>query len=245
VRNTSARPGVDVAQLYVGLPPAGVDVLQPPRALKGFAKVALAPGQARRVTFALDERSLSYWNEAARDWKIAPGCYPLEVSRSSRDPQLRGALAVGRADCGPAAVRLPSGRGCTASAPRSSIASGGGLSASRSGVSLRGRTVDLACRGARGRGKVSAVEVAIAQRSGAACRWLDRRGGFGKPRSCSAAVWRRARLGRVRAGKVPWTFRASARLPRGSYLALVRGRDDGGAVERPRGRFNRRAFAVR
>jgi beta-glucosidase len=244
VRNTSTRQGVDVAQLYAGLPSPGVDVLQPPRALKGFAKVALAPGQAKRVTFALDERSLSYWNEAARDWRIAPGCYPLEVSRSSRDPQLRGALAVGGADCGPRAVKLPSGRGCAESPPRSSISSGG-LSASSSGVSLRGRTVDLACRGARGRGKVTGVEVAIGQRAGIGCRWLDRRGAFGKPRPCSAAVWRRARLGRVRAGKVPWTFRATAQLPRGRYFALVRGRDDGGAIERPLGKFNRRSFVVR
>jgi hypothetical protein len=49
----------------------------------------------------------------------------------------------------------------------------------------------------------------------------------------------------VRAGKVPWTFRAAARLPRGTYLALARATDSGGEVERRSGRYNRRGFRVR
>jgi beta-glucosidase len=245
VRNTSGRAGTDVAQLYLGLPSPSATVRQPPRALKGFAKVALGPGEARRVTFTIDERALSYWNEAARGWTVAPGCYTVEVARSSRDPQLSGAMTIGGANCGPGTVRLPSGSACAASPPRSSIASGGGLRASRGGIALRGRTVDVACRGGRERGTVSAVEVAVAQRVGVRCRWLGRSGRLSTSGSCQKPVYRRARLGRVRAGKVPWTFRAAARLPRGSYVALVRGRDSGGAVERPRGRFNRRSFAVR
>jgi hypothetical protein len=247
VRNTSGRTGSDVAQLYVGMPAPSESVPQPPRALKRFEKVQLGPGARRRVNFLLDERALSYWDEPSKSWKVAPGCYTIEVARSSRDPQLVGGLQVGDppGGCRPGAVKLPSGSVCAESPPRSSIASGGGLRAARTRVSLRGRTVDLACRRGKERGRVSRVEVGFAQRVGKRCRWLGRSGRLGKARSCARPAYRAAKLGRVRAGKVPWTFRARARLPRGRYLALVRGRDDGGAVEKRRGRFNKRSFTVR
>src|SRR3712207_7873908 len=38
---------------------------QPPRSLKGYRKVALAPGRAANVRFKLSDRDLSYWNDAA------------------------------------------------------------------------------------------------------------------------------------------------------------------------------------
>jgi hypothetical protein len=87
----------------------------------------------------------------------------------------------------------------------------------------------------------------VAQRVGRRCRWLGRNRRFGKRASCGSPVFAaRGRLGRLRAGKVPWTARVAARrLPRGSYLALVRATDSGGAVERKIGRFNRRSFRVR
>ncbi len=248
VRNAGSRPGVEVPQVYVGLPSPGAGVPQPPRQLKGFRKVALDPGRSKRVSVALDERSLSYWNEAAKDWSIAPGCYLIDVSRSSRDPQLTGAVTVGgsRGGCFQGAVGLPSGSACTASPPRSSI-SGAGVRATRRRVSLSGRTVDLACKGNSQRGRVRSLAVAVAQRAGGRCRWLGRSGRLGRRASCARPVFSRsAKLGRLRAGKVPWTARVPARrLPRGSYLAVVRAVDTGGAVERKLRRFNRRAFRVR
>jgi beta-glucosidase len=248
VRNTSGRAGTEVAQLYVGLPSPGADVPQPPRALKGFRKVSLGPGEARRVSFDLDERSLSYWNEAARDWRIADGCYTVEVARSSRDPQLVGALTVGgsRGGCMQGAVALPSGSACSASPPRSSIS--GAVGATRRRVSLRGRTVDLACRGNSQRGRVRSVDVAVARRVGRRCRWLSRRGRLSRrARSCSRPSFAgRGRLGRLRAGKVPWTARVRARgLPRGAYLVVARATDSGGSVERRLRRFNRRTVRIR
>ena len=248
VRNVSDRPGTEVAQLYVGLPSPGATVPQPPRALKAFAKVSLGPGQAKRVSFDLDERSLSYWNEAAKDWSIAPGCYTVEVARSSRDPQLTGALTVGgsRGGCTQGAVALPRGSACSASAPRSSIS--GAVRATRRRVSLRGRTVDLACRGNSQRGRVRSVDVAVGQRAGRRCRWLGRGGRLARrATSCATPAFaRRGRLGRLRAGKVPWTARVPARgLPRGNYVVVARAIDTGGAVERRLGRFNRRSFRIR
>ena len=98
VRNTGRRTGTEVAQLYLGLPDPGAGLRQPPRALKGARKLTLRPGQRRRVGFRLDERALSYWNEGARRWRVAAGCYRVEAGRSSRDIRLRGVISV-RAKC--------------------------------------------------------------------------------------------------------------------------------------------------
>ena len=98
VRNVSSRTGFAVPELYVSLPSlAGVP--EPPWQLKGFAKVALAPGQSRRVSLSLDARSFSYWSDAARGWRIGRGCVKIAVGSSSRDLPLRAAMAQGGAIC--------------------------------------------------------------------------------------------------------------------------------------------------
>jgi beta-glucosidase len=113
VVNTGARAGTAVPQLYLGLPQPASDVVQPPKALKGADKISLAPGQIRRVNFTLDERALSYWDAAADDWAVTPGCYGVMAGRSSRDIDQEATLAVGGASCPGAAARLPlPSRGC-------------------------------------------------------------------------------------------------------------------------------------
>ncbi|GAA2578553.1 glycoside hydrolase family 3 C-terminal domain-containing protein [Actinomadura fulvescens] len=92
VTNTGSRSGIAVPQLYLGLPSPGVDVPQPPRQLKGYRKVSLAPGASTRVTFPLTSRSLAYWNDSADAWKVAPGCYKVMVGASSRDIALTGSF---------------------------------------------------------------------------------------------------------------------------------------------------------
>ncbi|HWT92558.1 MAG TPA: glycoside hydrolase family 3 C-terminal domain-containing protein, partial [Solirubrobacteraceae bacterium] len=90
VTNTGARVGMAVPQLYVSQPDQpepGVEV--PPRQLKGFGRVRLAPGESARVTFTLDERAFSYWSVAGGGWRVAPGCHELFVGASSRDLPLR------------------------------------------------------------------------------------------------------------------------------------------------------------
>ncbi|HEV3471300.1 MAG TPA: beta-glucosidase BglX [Pyrinomonadaceae bacterium] len=60
VRNTGARAGEEVVQLYAGL--RGTSVARPVRELKGFRRVALGPGESRRVEFTLGREELSFWN---------------------------------------------------------------------------------------------------------------------------------------------------------------------------------------
>jgi beta-glucosidase len=62
--------------------------------LKGFEKVALKPGQSRRVHLKLDARSFSYWDINTHGWKIMPGTYRIMVGSSSRDIQLQDSLQV-------------------------------------------------------------------------------------------------------------------------------------------------------
>ncbi|MDL4771141.1 MULTISPECIES: beta-glucosidase family protein [Thermomonosporaceae] len=100
VTNTGARTGVAVPQLYLGLPSPGAGVPQPPKQLKGHAKVTLAPGRSSRITFPLTARSLAYWDTGADAWKVAPGCYKIMVGGSSREIAKTGTLSRGGAPCG-------------------------------------------------------------------------------------------------------------------------------------------------
>jgi len=98
VRNTGRRTGTAVPQLYVGLPGTRGRV-QPPRQLKGFQSLTLAPGRTRRVAFTLRERAFSYWSSARDRWQIAPGCYRIAVGRSSRQLDRGARLALHGGSC--------------------------------------------------------------------------------------------------------------------------------------------------
>jgi beta-glucosidase len=61
VTNTGSRAGEEVAQLYIRL--QGTSIAQPVRALKGFQRVALAPGETQKVTFHLTPDAFALWND--------------------------------------------------------------------------------------------------------------------------------------------------------------------------------------
>jgi beta-glucosidase len=69
-------------------------VRRPPRELKGFDKVFLAPGESRRVTFTLTDRDLSYWSVALGRWVLEPGEFRVEIGSSSRDIRLSATINV-------------------------------------------------------------------------------------------------------------------------------------------------------
>jgi beta-glucosidase len=95
VKNTGSRDGADVAQVYVG--DRHAQVPRPAKELKGFVKVQLRPGEAKRVSVTLDERALSYYDADAKQWRIGPGDFDVLVGRSSEQIELRGMLRVGTA----------------------------------------------------------------------------------------------------------------------------------------------------
>jgi beta-glucosidase len=87
ISNTGLRPGEDVAQCY--LQDCNASVTRPVRELKGFSRIALAPGESARVSFTLGPEELSFYSLDGkfkletglfRAW-IGPDCHAVsEVS---------------------------------------------------------------------------------------------------------------------------------------------------------------------
>jgi beta-glucosidase len=92
VTNTGPRAGADVAQLY--LSEDHPKIARPAQELKGFARVALAPGETRHITIPLDARSFTWYDVTAKAWHADPGSFTLHISRSSADPQLEGKITL-------------------------------------------------------------------------------------------------------------------------------------------------------
>lgn len=90
VTNVGAVAGREVVQLYVA--DATGTPGRPEKELKGFAKVSLEPGETKTVAFALDKRSLAWYDPEMKDWYAATGSYRLLTAHSSRD--LRGEVSV-------------------------------------------------------------------------------------------------------------------------------------------------------
>ena len=59
VKNSGQRAGEEVVQLYIGL--RGTSVARPVRELKAFQRVALGPGESRRVEFTIGRNELAIW----------------------------------------------------------------------------------------------------------------------------------------------------------------------------------------
>lgn len=96
VKNTGTREGADVAQVYVGV--TRTKVPRPAKELKGFVKVGLRPGEAKKVSVLLDRRSLSYYDSNAKQWRADPGDFNVLVGRSSAQIELQGKLTLAAAN---------------------------------------------------------------------------------------------------------------------------------------------------
>lgn len=83
VTNTGERAGKEIVQLYVRDVQSSVN--RPSKELKGFAKVALEPGQSETVTIKLDKRAFAYYNVQLGDWHVETGDFELLIGRSSAD----------------------------------------------------------------------------------------------------------------------------------------------------------------
>lgn len=81
VRNTGARPGKEVVELYVR--DLESSVVRPVKELKGFAKVALAPGEAKDVAFVLDGRAFAFYHTGVHDWRVESGGFAILAGPSS------------------------------------------------------------------------------------------------------------------------------------------------------------------
>ena len=90
VRNTGARAGAEVVQVYAALP-AG-ELPRPPRELKAYAKVFLQPGETKTVLLKVKTADLQTWDPASKKWTLIPGEYVFQAGNSSRELPLKASL---------------------------------------------------------------------------------------------------------------------------------------------------------
>jgi beta-glucosidase len=88
LRNSGAREGAEVLQLYVHDVQSSVD--RPMKELKAFRRVTLKPGESQTVSFTLDKNAFAFYDVAKRDWVVEPGSFEVLVGASSRDIRLKG-----------------------------------------------------------------------------------------------------------------------------------------------------------
>ena len=80
VTNTGESPGVEIAQCYVSDRLASVT--RPQRTLRGFARVALNPGETIEVAFTLGPRDLAVYDHS-NQWVVEPGEFDIYVGGSA------------------------------------------------------------------------------------------------------------------------------------------------------------------
>ena len=88
--NTGKREASEVIQVYVGDDKATVP--RPPRELKAFQKVSLAPGESRTVELSLGTRAFAFWGKDG--WTVEPGTFTIAIGSSSRDIRFTKSIAL-------------------------------------------------------------------------------------------------------------------------------------------------------
>ena len=86
VTNTGKREGTETVQVYVK---ALDDPGAPIKALKGFKKLSLKPGETQQAVISLDSEAFEYYNEAIDELSVKPGRYQILYGTSSRAEDLQ------------------------------------------------------------------------------------------------------------------------------------------------------------
>jgi len=86
IRNTGDMAGEEIVQLYVGAQDSSVE--RAVRELKGFRKIALQPGDTKRVTFELPADHLAYYDVQQATWVVESIRYRIFVGPSSKESDL-------------------------------------------------------------------------------------------------------------------------------------------------------------
>ena len=92
VRNTGARAGAEVVQVYAAAP--GGEQPKAPRELKAYAKVMLAAGETKTVKLQVKTADLQTWDSAGKAWTLPSGDWVFQAGDSSRDLPLKATLSL-------------------------------------------------------------------------------------------------------------------------------------------------------
>jgi beta-glucosidase len=97
ITNTGDVVGDEVAQLYVYLGEG-----EPPKVLRGFDRITIAPGQSATFTAELTRRDVSVWDTVSQNW-VQVQNPTIYVGTSSRNLPLSGTLSSGGSSPSPPA----------------------------------------------------------------------------------------------------------------------------------------------
>jgi beta-glucosidase len=92
VTNPGAVAGKTVVQVYVHA--RASDLVRPDKELKGFAKVALQPGETKTVRVTLEPRAFAYYHPGFGQWVTESGEFDIRVGQSSADLPLSAVVTV-------------------------------------------------------------------------------------------------------------------------------------------------------
>ena len=92
VRNTGARSGDEVVQMYVKRLNSAVE--RPIKELRGFERIPLRPGETRTVQLRLKGADLTYWDSGKHSFVVEPGRLSIQLGASSADVRLEKAIEV-------------------------------------------------------------------------------------------------------------------------------------------------------
>jgi len=92
VRNTGRRAGAETVQLYIHDDKCSVD--RPVKELKGFAKVALQPGENKDVKIVIGRDALSFYDEKQGAWTAEPGTFTALVGNASDNILLKKSFVL-------------------------------------------------------------------------------------------------------------------------------------------------------
>jgi beta-glucosidase len=93
LRNTGARAGREIVQLYLSRP--GSTIERPVRWLAGFATAQAEPGETVTVSATLQPRAVQHWDVSGHCWETEPGGFTLLAGRSAGDLPLTTTIVVG------------------------------------------------------------------------------------------------------------------------------------------------------
>jgi beta-glucosidase len=92
ISNTGEREGAESAQLYIRDVKSSEP--RPLKELKGFVKIFLKPGDAKKVEMDIDENALSFFSQKKNEWIAELGEFEVLIGSSSRDIRLKQSFVL-------------------------------------------------------------------------------------------------------------------------------------------------------
>ena len=88
ITNTGHREGQEVVQLYIHQNHPSLE--RPDKELKGFAKIALRPGETGTISIPLNRDAFSFYDPNRKAWVAEKDDFDVMLASSSRDIRLTG-----------------------------------------------------------------------------------------------------------------------------------------------------------